>query len=75
MDLDLSSSIMIGDHLKDVEAAHRAGCRGILVTTGRGRKQITRMMEENIGPGDVRFPDAIVQDIRSALDLLREGFP
>ena len=35
-DIDLDSSIMIGDKLVDVEAGHAAGCRTILVRTGYG---------------------------------------
>jgi D,D-heptose 1,7-bisphosphate phosphatase len=34
MNIDLSSSWMIGDILNDVEAGHRAGCRSILVNNG-----------------------------------------
>jgi D-glycero-D-manno-heptose 1,7-bisphosphate phosphatase len=34
--LDLSSSYMIGDSVKDVQAADRAGATGILVLTGYG---------------------------------------
>jgi D-glycero-D-manno-heptose 1,7-bisphosphate phosphatase len=33
-DIDLSQSFMVGDRISDVEAGHRAGCRGILVGTG-----------------------------------------
>jgi D-glycero-D-manno-heptose 1,7-bisphosphate phosphatase len=35
--LDLDRSVLVGDHLTDVQAAHAAGCRAILVLTGRGR--------------------------------------
>ncbi|MDQ5984381.1 MAG: Histidine biosynthesis bifunctional protein HisB [Syntrophus sp. SKADARSKE-3] len=35
--IDLPSSYMIGDTLKDVLAGKRAGCKGILVETGYGR--------------------------------------
>jgi D-glycero-D-manno-heptose 1,7-bisphosphate phosphatase len=35
--LDLSRSVLVGDHLTDVQAARAAGCRSILVLTGRGR--------------------------------------
>lgn len=39
LDLDLASSFMIGDKLSDVEAGERAGCRSILVQTGKGVDQ------------------------------------
>jgi D-glycero-D-manno-heptose 1,7-bisphosphate phosphatase len=74
MGLNLTGSIMIGDHLKDIRAAHAAGCRGILVTTGRGNSQIESLTSEITGPGDPGYPDAIVQDIRAAFYLLKEGF-
>lgn len=32
-----SETFMVGDHLRDMQAAHAAGCRGILVRTGHGR--------------------------------------
>ncbi|MGH2354185.1 MAG: D-glycero-beta-D-manno-heptose 1,7-bisphosphate 7-phosphatase, partial [Chloroflexota bacterium] len=35
--LDLSRSVFVGDHLTDLQAAVAAGCRPILVLTGRGR--------------------------------------
>ena len=38
-DIDLDSSIMIGDKLVDVEAGRAAGCRSILVRTGYGRRE------------------------------------
>jgi D-glycero-D-manno-heptose 1,7-bisphosphate phosphatase len=37
LDLDLRACILVGDHLTDVQAALAAGCRAILVLTGRGR--------------------------------------
>mgnify|MGYP001285062081 CR=1 FL=1 len=36
MDIDLPRSFMIGDMLKDIEAAKRVGTKGILVRTGYG---------------------------------------
>jgi D-glycero-D-manno-heptose 1,7-bisphosphate phosphatase len=70
-DIDLARSYMVGDHLKDVVAAHRAGCRGILVTTGRGKREMERLMEG--GPGlEEALPDAIVQDLDFASMLIQE---
>ena len=42
-DIDLESSIMIGDKLVDVEAGRAAGCRAILVRTGYGREEELRL--------------------------------
>jgi D-glycero-D-manno-heptose 1,7-bisphosphate phosphatase len=39
-DLDLRGSILVGDAHSDVLAAENAGCRALLVLTGRGREQI-----------------------------------
>jgi len=37
--IDISQTIMVGDHLKDLQCANAAGCaRTILVRTGKGRK-------------------------------------
>jgi D-glycero-D-manno-heptose 1,7-bisphosphate phosphatase len=34
--VDLAAAIVVGDHATDLEAARRAGCRSLLVTSGRG---------------------------------------
>jgi D-glycero-D-manno-heptose 1,7-bisphosphate phosphatase len=39
-DVDLNSSVVIGDALSDIEAGQAAGCSTILVLTGRGRDQL-----------------------------------
>jgi D-glycero-D-manno-heptose 1,7-bisphosphate phosphatase len=41
-DIDLASSIMIGDKLVDVEAGVAAGCRSILVRSGYGSEEEQR---------------------------------
>jgi D-glycero-D-manno-heptose 1,7-bisphosphate phosphatase len=40
-DVDLSRSWVVGDMITDVEMAHAAGARGILLRTGYGHGQIT----------------------------------
>lgn len=40
---DLATSWMIGDHVSDVEAGHRAGCRSILVLTGHGEQERAKL--------------------------------
>lgn len=35
LELDLAASIMIGDRPSDIAAGHRAGCRAVLITSGR----------------------------------------
>jgi D-glycero-D-manno-heptose 1,7-bisphosphate phosphatase len=44
-DIDLDSSVMIGDKLVDVEAGRAAGCRSILVRTGYGRVEESMLNE------------------------------
>jgi D-glycero-D-manno-heptose 1,7-bisphosphate phosphatase len=39
MDIDLSSSFVVGDRWRDVEAGHRAGCRAIFVDHGYRERQ------------------------------------
>jgi D-glycero-D-manno-heptose 1,7-bisphosphate phosphatase len=41
-DIDLESSVMIGDKLVDVEAGAAAGCRSVLVRTGYGSDEEQR---------------------------------
>jgi D-glycero-D-manno-heptose 1,7-bisphosphate phosphatase len=38
--VDLATSIVVGDAVSDIKAAAAAGCRAILVLTGRGREQL-----------------------------------
>lgn len=43
----LECSYLIGDHLTDVEAARRAGCRSILVLSGRHRGSVGEVVPDN----------------------------
>jgi D-glycero-D-manno-heptose 1,7-bisphosphate phosphatase len=64
--IDLASSYMIGDHLSDVEAGLKAGCRPLFVTTGHGQDELSRV------PADVpcygSLPDAISAIVDSLAD-------
>ena len=59
LELDLSRSWMVGDILDDVEAAHRAGCRAVLVDRG------TEDLAHVVAP---RAPEHVA---RSTADALR----
>jgi len=61
-DIDLESSVMIGDKLVDVEAGRAAGCRPILVRTGYGSG------EERRCGGDV----AVFDDLLAAAASLTQ---
>ena len=59
--IDLSCSWMVGDILNDVEAAHRAGCRAVLIDNGNETEWIT---------GAWREPDYLVADFQEAAQLV-----
>lgn len=40
---DLAASWMVGDHVKDVETAANAGARGLLLLTGHGADEASRL--------------------------------
>lgn len=63
---DLARSWVVGDHVKDVELANAAGSRGILVLTGHGREERSRLGATAV--------EAVVADLRAAADhILRAG--
>lgn len=62
-DIDLESSIMIGDKLADVEAGKAAGCRTILVKTGYGADQLLSL------PEDIE----VCKDLLAAVESLVSG--
>jgi D-glycero-D-manno-heptose 1,7-bisphosphate phosphatase len=60
LDIDLASSWMVGDSLRDVEAGQRAGCRGsILVRTGQA-------FDESLVAAGVH----VVDDLTRAVELI-----
>ena len=60
--LNLASSVMVGDRWRDVEAGQRAGCRTVFVDRGYSE------------PAPVN-PDAIVSDLGEAADWITSGLP
>jgi D-glycero-D-manno-heptose 1,7-bisphosphate phosphatase len=48
--VDLSRASMVGDALSDVRAGHAAGCRAVLVRTGRGRAQADLPEAQSVRP-------------------------
>lgn len=57
LDIDLSSSWMIGDILNDVEAGNRAGCKTILLNNGNETEWV---------PGAARIPEYFAMDLAEA---------
>jgi len=71
MAIDLAASYMIGDRYRDMEAAHRAGVKGVLVKTGYGADVL-----ENIGPDQETpeaKPDHIAENILEAVHWILEN--
>jgi D-glycero-D-manno-heptose 1,7-bisphosphate phosphatase len=64
LDLRLEDSWLVGDALRDMEAAARAGARGILVRTGRGAEQAAHAAQGTLGGVPV------VADLAAAVDLI-----
>jgi len=67
--LDLGRSFVVGDRYGDVELAHRAGSRGVLVRTGYGADDFTQHAAQWPVP-----PDFVAADLAAAVDwILRES--
>jgi len=67
LDLQLTSSYLIGDALTDIQAAQAAGVKGILVLSGRGVAQAKLVAQ-------LKVSDFLrVADLRAAVDLILEG--
>ena len=60
-DLDIKYSFMVGDKATDVDLAHNAGAKGILVQTGYGKQVLSGQYQHGIEP------DYIAQDSADAI--------
>jgi D-glycero-D-manno-heptose 1,7-bisphosphate phosphatase len=49
-EIDLSQSYMIGDNITDIQAGKNAGCRTVLVLTGKGREHKEKLEENDTAP-------------------------
>lgn len=63
--LDLTHSYVVGDRYGDMELAFRAGCKAVFVRTGYGLGEETWHAQD--WP---RQPDAVVDDLRSAVEWM-----
>lgn len=70
--IDLAASILVGDAETDIEAGRRAGCRTVLVMTGRGREAVNALATARRG-GIV--PDAVAADLSAAVPFVRQILP
>lgn len=66
-DLDIARSIMVGDKATDVDLAHNAGCKGVLVTTGYGDRVLSGQYQHKTQP------DFVAADLGAAVDWILNG--
>lgn len=59
-DIDLARSWVVGDQWRDIEVAHRAGARSILVRTGYGARA------EHARPADIAPPTFVADNLIAA---------
>lgn len=65
-DIDLSNSYVVGDKMVDVNLAHNAGCKAILVRTGHG--------EEEVESSSINPCDCIAENLGNAVDIIIKDF-
>ena len=64
--LDLGRSVLVGDKVSDLAAAHAAGCRTVLVRTGYGRE-----VEAELGATNrLQLADLVSDSLLTALSFL-----
>lgn len=71
LNIDLELSYMVGDRFLDMEAARKAGVKGVLVKTGYGRELL-----QDDGPdrsAEESNPDFIATDILEAVQWILRG--
>jgi D-glycero-D-manno-heptose 1,7-bisphosphate phosphatase len=64
--LELSKSWVVGDQWRDVQLAHVAGCRSVLLRTGHGASQ------EAAWPDDVAPPTSTCDNLIAAVSVILE---
>jgi D-glycero-D-manno-heptose 1,7-bisphosphate phosphatase len=67
--VDLGSAALVGDALTDIEAGQAAGCRTVLVLTGRGRDELARATAD--GKGGF----LVAADVGEASEMLLRSSP
>jgi D-glycero-D-manno-heptose 1,7-bisphosphate phosphatase len=66
MDLDLSRSFMIGDRYLDVQAAHSAGVRSVLVRSGDGVGEVAKYADQSV-PQPIHVADNLLSAVEAIL--------
>jgi histidinol-phosphate phosphatase family protein len=62
--IELENSYLIGDSMSDIEAGLKAGCKTILVLTGKGKDQLANMSSNGVRP------HIIAQDVSEAVKVI-----
>jgi len=65
LNIDLSASYMVGDHIKDIQMAARAGIRSVMVLTGHGQEEW-----DKAGEADRVFATKVAPDLAAAVDWI-----
>ena len=64
LSIDLSRSYVVGDKATDIQLAHNAGAKGILVLTGHGINDLPRL--------DPSLPNFVARDLSEAVQWIME---
>jgi D-glycero-D-manno-heptose 1,7-bisphosphate phosphatase len=76
LQVEMTSSYMIGDTLRDVEAGHRAGCRSVLVKTGHGEDELKLLDQDDTEAPHLeeplQTPDHVAGNVLNAVDWIME---
>ena len=67
LDIDLAQSYMIGDRYLDVDVAHAAGVKSILVMTGNGRAELEKYKNLPLQP------HLVAENLLEAVDSIISG--
>ncbi|MDI6778992.1 MAG: D-glycero-beta-D-manno-heptose 1,7-bisphosphate 7-phosphatase [Bacteroidota bacterium] len=65
--IDLKKSYIIGDRIIDIQTAHAAGAKSILVLTGYGKNQIEIVKSQNI------YVDYIAKNLHDAMQFVKKS--
>ncbi|MBU1423676.1 MAG: D-glycero-beta-D-manno-heptose 1,7-bisphosphate 7-phosphatase [Bacteroidetes bacterium] len=65
--IDLKKSFIIGDRIIDIQTAHAAGAKSILVLTGYGKNQIEIVKSQNI------YVDYIAENLHDAMQFVKKS--
>ena len=68
LDLDLSRSFMIGDRYLDVQSAHSAGVRSVLVCSGDGAEEVAKYAGQAVPQ-----PHHVAENLLRAVEAILSG--